>query len=123
MNQFAAILRGAPTANKYDQQRWPGDFRAMGYSKFESGHFGVIIAGMCRRFTLRTPPAGLVEVFDLLREPELAPRYNIAPTRQVLVFGRAGEAREFTFMRWGLVPSWAKDARSEPIINDAKSAK
>jgi hypothetical protein len=59
-----------------------------------------------------------------LREPELAPRYNIAPMQQVLVFGRAGKAREFAFRRWGLVPSWFKDAKSErSLINGRTSAK
>ncbi len=40
---------------------------------------------MCGRFTLRTPPKDLVEIFQLLRTPELAPRYNIAPTQPVAV--------------------------------------
>jgi putative SOS response-associated peptidase YedK len=40
---------------------------------------------MCGRFTLRTPARDLVEVFELLREPELSPRYNIAPTQNVAV--------------------------------------
>ena len=38
--------------------------------------FGVIIAGMCGRFTLRTPPRDMVEIFELLREPEASPRYT-----------------------------------------------
>jgi len=37
---------------------------------------------MCGRFTLRTPARDLVEIFELLREPELSPRYNIAPTQR-----------------------------------------
>ena len=43
--------------------------------------------------------------------PLLEPRYNIAPTQQVLI-ARAkegGEATEVVPVRWGLVPSWAKD--------------
>jgi putative SOS response-associated peptidase YedK len=31
---------------------------------------------MCGRFTLRTPARDLVEIFELLREPELSPRYD-----------------------------------------------
>ena|ERR1700732_2115086 len=67
----------------------------------------VIIAGMCGRFTLRTPARDLVEIFELLREPDLTPRFNIAPTQQVLVVRPDNRAREWTSMRWGLVPSWA----------------
>jgi hypothetical protein len=29
---------------------------------------------MCGRFTLRTPARDMVEIFELLREPELTPR-------------------------------------------------
>jgi putative SOS response-associated peptidase YedK len=65
---------------------------------------------MCGRFTLRTPARDLVEIFELLRQPELVPRFNIAPTQQVLVVRPDKRAREWTSMRWGLVPSWARDA-------------
>ena len=52
--------------------------------------------------------------------------YNIAPTdtAPVVIRNKAGE-RELTFMRWGLVPSWAKDmkvgagminARAETVV-------
>jgi hypothetical protein len=37
---------------------------------------------MCGRFTLRTNASDLVEIFTLLRDPELTPRSNIAPTPQ-----------------------------------------
>src|SRR5687767_7435987 len=34
---------------------------------------------MCGRFTLRPMPKELAEYFELSREPEWSPRYNIAP--------------------------------------------
>ena len=54
------------------------------------------------------------------------PRYNIAPTQPVLIVRKEhGEKiRQFRTMRWGLIPSWAKDmsigtrtlnARSETV--------
>ncbi|MFN5799475.1 MAG: SOS response-associated peptidase family protein, partial [Planctomyces sp.] len=89
---------------------------------------------MCGRYTLKTSPQQLMSLFQVPVLPEIAPRYNIAPTQQVLVFraadegaaGNAGQfpggntvatpaaeaagaARQATLMRWGLVPSWAKD--------------
>jgi putative SOS response-associated peptidase YedK len=76
---------------------------------------------MCGRFTLRTPARDLVEVFELLHEPELPPRFNIAPTQQVLVVRPANKAREWTSMRWGLVPSWARDAKSGPPMINARA--
>jgi putative SOS response-associated peptidase YedK len=73
---------------------------------------------MCGRFTLRTPARDLVEVFELLREPELTPRFNIAPTSQVAVVRQVGNFRELSSMRWGLVPPWSKDPKAGlPLIN------
>lgn len=45
-------------------------------------------------------------------EVDWSPRYNIAPTQQVAVVRRdAGTPRRsFSLLRWGLIPSWAKDA-------------
>jgi putative SOS response-associated peptidase YedK len=42
---------------------------------------------------------------------DLAPRYNIASTRQIAAVRNRpdGEDREFVLLRWGLIPSWAKD--------------
>ncbi|HEV3300487.1 MAG TPA: SOS response-associated peptidase [Planctomycetaceae bacterium] len=73
---------------------------------------------MCGRFTLRSNASDLVEVFTLLREPELTPRFNIAPTTQVAVVRQDGKHRELVSMRWGLVPSWSKDPKAgAPLIN------
>ncbi|HUK82266.1 MAG TPA: SOS response-associated peptidase [Verrucomicrobiae bacterium] len=40
--------------------------------------------------------------------PDLTPRYNIAPTQSVIVVNDTGQ-RQLVQMRWGLIPSWAKD--------------
>jgi len=64
---------------------------------------------MCGRFTLAVPAEQVAAQFQLPTAPELAPRYNIAPTQQIAVV-RAGDAgRTLSMMRWGLVPSWAKE--------------
>lgn len=65
---------------------------------------------MCGRFSLATAPDILARQFELAEVPDLAPRYNIAPTQPVAVVrASAGEApRELVMMRWGLVPFWAK---------------
>jgi putative SOS response-associated peptidase YedK len=76
---------------------------------------------MCGRFTLRTPARDLVEVFELLREPELSPRYNIAPTQHVAVIRQDGKSRQLSLMRWGLVPAWSKDPKAGPPLINARS--
>jgi len=64
---------------------------------------------MCGRFTLTLDPIELRQAFDLSEMPEeWIPRFNIAPTQPVAVVKDA-DTRAVDFMRWGLVPSWAKD--------------
>jgi putative SOS response-associated peptidase YedK len=64
---------------------------------------------MCGRYTLTTPPSVVAEHFQVPELPNFPPRYNIAPTQQALVV-RAGQGRrELVLLRWGLIPSWAKD--------------
>jgi len=76
---------------------------------------------MCGRYTLRTSPADLAEIFAVLREPEIRPRYNIAPTQQVLVVRQPEEEREFALLRWGLIPSWAKDKKIASSLINARA--
>lgn len=75
---------------------------------------------MCGRFTLRTPSNVLVQQFLLDSSPELSPRYNIAPTQDVAVVRTGGDdpQRRLVLLRWGLIPSWAKDpAMGNRMIN------
>lgn len=78
---------------------------------------------MCGRYTLHTEKEALAERFDF--DPAdldaLAAHYNIAPTQNVPVV-RAGEARRVaSFMRWGLVPSWAKALTGLPQMINARA--
>jgi putative SOS response-associated peptidase YedK len=53
-----------------------------------------------------------MEAFGLLVAPDLEPRFNIAPSQPVPVV-RADEhgTRHLDQLRWGLIPSWAKDPK------------
>jgi putative SOS response-associated peptidase YedK len=64
---------------------------------------------MCGRFTLTVSARVLGELFHVPEPAGLAPRYNIAPTQQVLVARTGEEGRELAGVRWGLVPHWADD--------------
>lgn len=65
---------------------------------------------MCGRFTLATPAEIIAAAFDITEPVELRPRYNIAPSQDVVVVRRSAEGgRRLAFLRWGLIPSWAKD--------------
>jgi putative SOS response-associated peptidase YedK len=67
---------------------------------------------MCGRYVLTTPAEALRRLFDFVEHPNLAPRYNIAPTQEVPVVRQRREPqgeRSIQMLRWGLVPSWARD--------------
>lgn len=63
---------------------------------------------MCGRFTLRQVPQEWVKQLAL---PIFSPRYNIAPTQQVLAIRQREGVCEVSELRWGLVPSWADDPK------------
>ena len=66
---------------------------------------------MCGRYTLISDISELQGRFGfMMDEPHPEPRYNIAPTQSVLTVVNDGERRG-EMMRWGLVPSWAKDIK------------
>jgi putative SOS response-associated peptidase YedK len=61
---------------------------------------------MCGRFNQTASGDEVAEAFSLDEAPELAPRYNIAPTQPVAVVGvqpKTGR-RGLTMLSWGLVP-------------------
>lgn len=66
---------------------------------------------MCGRFTLFEPAEELAQVFGLPGADLPRPRYNIAPSQPVAAvrLSPEGGERELALLRWGLVPSWAKD--------------
>jgi putative SOS response-associated peptidase YedK len=72
---------------------------------------------MCGRYSLSAPPELVAELFELEEVPELAPRYNIAPTQAapVLRLGPGGR-RTLETMRWGL-----PGAGSVPTVINARS--
>ena len=98
---------------------------------------------MCGRFSLSSDPARLALELDAIDEassppPGLvpsegprSPRFNIAPTTSIGVLAldvpreRLQDAapapdRVLRAMRWGLVPSWARDAKKLPNLFNAR---
>jgi putative SOS response-associated peptidase YedK len=79
---------------------------------------------MCGRFRLSRRKQVVLEHFESLSDVEdWEPRYNIAPTQPVAVIRQNAEEpiREISLMRWGLVPSWARDASGAASLINARS--
>lgn len=68
---------------------------------------------MCGRFVLTAPGRMVAEEFMLDHEPDMQERYNIAPTQYVAAvrIPTKEAGRELAFLRWGLIPFWAKDEK------------
>ena len=67
---------------------------------------------MCGRFTLTATVDQLIDRFDIeffLQEEEYLPSYNVAPSQSVLAVINNGAHNKMGFLRWGLIPPWAKD--------------
>jgi putative SOS response-associated peptidase YedK len=66
---------------------------------------------MCGRVTIQTPALAIAREFALtgIRTALERPRYNLAPTQLMPVVINDGE-RMLDAYRWGLIPSWAKEA-------------
>ena len=76
---------------------------------------------MCGRFTLITDIDSLQQQFSFQNgELTYQPRYNIAPTQPVLTVVHRG-VNLAEFMRWGLIPSWAKDISVGARMINARS--
>lgn len=67
---------------------------------------------MCGRFTLTASVEQLIDRFDIeffLQEEEYSPSFNVAPSQSVLAVINNGMHNKMGFLRWGLIPPWAKD--------------
>ena len=63
---------------------------------------------MCGRYSLIADISELQERFDFDSSGLThAPRYNVAPTQMALTVTN-GSGRRGSYMRWGLIPPWAK---------------
>jgi putative SOS response-associated peptidase YedK len=76
---------------------------------------------MCGRYALHSNPDVVALMFSLSEVPAYQPRYNIAPTSQVLVVRQEGELRGAAMVKWGLVPRWAKDPSIGAKMNNARA--
>ena len=70
---------------------------------------------MCGRMTQQTSPEEVARIFDAeVRDSEsgeFQPSWNVAPTDPLTVVLQREDGRSVERPRWGLIPSWAKQAK------------
>lgn len=84
---------------------------------------------VCGRFASIMGLEQVAEMFavDAVNAPVRPPRYNVAPTTDVLAVTAKVRSpgtpavRELTTLRWGLIPSWAKDASAGSRMINARA--
>lgn len=77
---------------------------------------------MCGRYTLFANEAEIMKEFNIKGSiPFYEPSYNVAPGQDVLAIIHDGKEKRAGRLRWGLVPSWAKDKKIGYKMINARS--
>ncbi|MFS0781827.1 SOS response-associated peptidase [Bacillus sp. 1P06AnD] len=79
---------------------------------------------MCGRFTLYSDYEKIIKRFEIgsaFPEEEYKRSYNIAPSQEVAAIINDGSQNRLGFIRWGLVPSWAKDEKMDYSLMNARA--
>jgi putative SOS response-associated peptidase YedK len=68
---------------------------------------------MCGRFVRTATAKEIADLFQLTEVPAVEPRYNVAPSQEVLAVRQTPEHRDrqLVALRWGLIPHWADDPK------------
>ena|ERR1700722_5849093 len=78
---------------------------------------------MCGRYRLSRRKQIVEEYFNASADEDWSLHCNIAPTQPVPVIRQNPKepVRELSLMRWGLIPSWSKDAAGAARMINARS--
>jgi putative SOS response-associated peptidase YedK len=64
---------------------------------------------MCGRFSRKATLQAIVDEFEIEEQDEkVKPSYNVAPGQEIAVVLK-DENKKLNLLKWGLIPSWAKD--------------
>lgn len=70
---------------------------------------------MCGRYVAKSDPAKIAALFkiEVLGEgaADLGENFNVAPSQRIAVVDAPQGVRQLEVVRWGLVPSWSKEAK------------
>ncbi len=74
---------------------------------------------MCGRFTLTSSDDQLRDLFQVFEIPERKKKFNIAPTDDVVIVVKDKKKKALS-ATWGLIPSWSKDRKIQPMTINAR---
>jgi putative SOS response-associated peptidase YedK len=73
---------------------------------------------MCGLYSLTRSPGETRALFQYVDEPDFTPRAHVAPGQPIAVVRIDNGERRFALLRWGFIPSWAKEVKpGKPLIN------
>ncbi|MER7009805.1 SOS response-associated peptidase [Saccharopolyspora sp. NPDC000359] len=78
---------------------------------------------MCGRYAVQHDPAALAEEFEAVDRTggAVVADFNVTPTKTVPIVVQRGAERSIRPVRWGLVPTWAKEIGSGPPMINARA--
>jgi putative SOS response-associated peptidase YedK len=77
---------------------------------------------MCGRYSLKAEEGRIMRQFELYQTPRLIRRYNIAPSQSIPIVRLTPEGqRECVMVRWGLLPSWSKEPKTDYSTINARA--
>ena len=80
---------------------------------------------MCGRYSLYADYRAILERFDIdemsFEEEDYSQNFNVAPSQQVIAVVNDGTKNRLGFLKWGLVPPWAKDEKIGYKMINARS--
>jgi len=76
---------------------------------------------MCGRFSLYASQSEIETELEVKLSQAPSPRYNISPSQPILAVRQVQGAREGIYLRWGLIPAWAKDQKIGSRLINARA--
>lgn len=76
---------------------------------------------MCGRFLQARAAQKAAKLFNLPLPWDIRPNYNLAPSLPVTAIRVVHAMREWSLLRWGLVPHWAKEVKTAYKMINAKA--
>lgn len=78
----------------------------------------VVFPLMCGLYSFRRSPEETRSLFNYLEQPDFPPRQYVTPGGPMAIVRQGKNNRHFALVRWGFVPSWAKEVvPGKPLIN------